>query len=206
MKRFRRAVFAAMASMAVVSSSSAQTPEETACMSSYKPENAIHWCTKLIESKKYEGQQLAVFHMQRGWLELGRDNYQIAISDLSEALRLRPPAYPGEIYSLAYRCRARALANVDLEAALRDCAKAIPPHGRNFRAFMARGMVHLRLNRNREALDDFTKAEQKTAEAYYLRSVAHARLGDKAEAEFELAQANRVDAAVTAKLRALGFK
>ena len=71
---------------------------------------------------------------------------------------------------------------------------------------MARGMVHLRLNRNREALDDLSKAELKTAEAYYLRSIAHARLGNKAEAEFELAQANKLDAAIAAKLSALGFK
>ncbi len=178
-------------------------------MSGNPADYAIKFCTHLIESKQYSGKQLGMFYMQRGWLELGRDNYQIAIGDLSETLNLNPDPYPAERYAKTYRCRARALANIDLADALRDCTEAIPDSPlamRNFRALVARGMVHLRLKRYREALEDLQKANYRWAEYHYLRSLAHAGAGNKAEAEADLALAMKNDRAVVAKLVALGFK
>lgn len=89
-------------------------------------------------------------------------------------------------------CWARAMANVDLDRALKDCNKALFFAGKDAKILDSRGMVHLRRGEYAFAIWDYNaaiKAEPDTAWSHYGRGIAELKLGKRAEGEADIALA-----------------
>jgi tetratricopeptide (TPR) repeat protein len=99
--------------------------------------------------------------------------------------------------ALNARCWARAMLNVDLDRALKDCNAALSASGRNAAVMDSRGMVRLRMGDYVRAIADYDealKAAPDVAWSYYGRGIAKLRLGKAAEGEADIAKAKTLDA------------
>jgi tetratricopeptide (TPR) repeat protein/predicted aspartyl protease len=99
--------------------------------------------------------------------------------------------------ALNARCWARAMLNVDLDRALKDCNAALSASGRNAAVMDSRGMVRLRMGDYARAIADYDealKAAPDVAWSYYGRGIAKLRLGKAAEGEADIAKAKTLDA------------
>lgn len=104
------------------------------------------------------------------------------------------------------RCWSRALANVDLDRALKDCNGALSamPHTAAF--LDSRGLVRLRMGNYAQAVTDYDEAIAKlpkSAWSHYGRGIAELRLGRAADGEADIAAAKAInpDIAEDAKKR-----
>ncbi len=93
------------------------------------------------------------------------------------------------------RCWARALANMDLSRALKDCNSALSavPHTPAY--LDSRGLVRLRMGDYAHAIADYDEvlaANGKTAWSLYGRGIARLRLGQKEAGEADIAKAREV--------------
>ena len=95
--------------------------DEEDCTRSSEPAMVIAACTRLIDSGQFTGRNLAIFHYDRGIAHKNKKDFDQALSDYSEAIRLDPN------YAHAYLNRGVLLADkreldramVDFEAAIR---------------------------------------------------------------------------------------
>jgi tetratricopeptide (TPR) repeat protein/predicted aspartyl protease len=95
------------------------------------------------------------------------------------------------------RCWARAMANVDLDRALKDCNAALSPDPHHASYLDSRAMVRLRMGDYARAIADYDaalKASPDSAWSHYGRGIAELRLGRKAEADADIAKARSLDA------------
>ena len=94
--------------------------DEEDCTSPSEPETVIAACTRLIESGQFAGHDLAVFHYDRGIAHKNNKDFDRAISDYSEAIRLDPN------YAHAYLNRGVLLADKrEIDRAIADFGAAI---------------------------------------------------------------------------------
>lgn len=94
------------------------------------------------------------------------------------------------------RCWTRAIANVDLDRAVKDCNSAISAGARKPAFLDSRGLVRLRLGDYARAVADYDealKAMPDIAWSHYGRGIAELRLGRKAEGEADIAKARALD-------------
>jgi tetratricopeptide (TPR) repeat protein len=92
------------------------------------------------------------------------------------------------------RCWIRAMANIELDLALRDCDRALEVDPGNAAVADSRGFVKLRLGRLDEAIADFNAAlgwQPRLAASLYGRGLAKLRKGDRVGGEADLAAARR---------------
>lgn len=106
------------------------------------------------------------------------------------------------------RCWARAMGNIDLDRALKDCNSALSamPHTASF--LDSRGMVRLRMGNYAQSLIDYDEALKRasdTAWTHYGRGVAELRLGRKAEGEADIAKAKSLDPDLEAEAKRRGI-
>ena len=95
---------------------------------------------------------------------------------------------------LALRCEIRAEANVELQRALTDCNEALAIEPGNERAFFARGLAFLRMERWTDAERDFTsllRISPTNPDALYGRGLARQRTHDIRSAARDIAAARR---------------
>ncbi len=95
------------------------------------------------------------------------------------------------------RCWARALANIEIDRALKDCNAALSamPHTAGF--LDSRGLVRLRMGAYAQAVTDYDEAIKtmpKSAWSHYGRGIAELRLGRKADGDADIAKAKEIDA------------
>lgn len=136
----------------------------------------------------------------------------------AEALQLRAQAFtqnltllneriseaPNNASLLNNRCWLRVINDVDLPLALADCNAAILADAENSAALDSRGLVHLKLRNYQAALQDYEAAVAKDGErGHYLygRGLARMGLGQAAEGEADLIEAERLEPGVTAAYR-----
>lgn len=120
----------------------------------------------------------------RGTAYYAAGDYDHAIADFTAAMT-GDPAVDLEAY--AGRCRARAWAGKDSEAALKDCDLG---DSAEFDVLDSRAVIELRLGRSQAAWDDFNKAAESRPDdaiAIYGRGVAAGRLGRDGEADRQAA-------------------
>ncbi len=110
---------------------------------------------------------------------------------------------------LAARCHVRAMANIELPAALRDCNQA-PEYGSGDEgAMLARGLAHLRLERWAEPAADFGQVvawNPRDAPALYGRGITRLRQGDRENGERDLAAARRYAFDIAHDFEAIGIR
>ena len=94
--------------------------DEEDCTRSSEPATVIAACTRLIESGQFTGHNLAIFHYDRGIAHKNKKDFDQALSDYSEAIRLDPN------YAHAYLNRGVLLADKrEIDRAMADFEAAI---------------------------------------------------------------------------------
>ena len=104
-------------------------------------------------------------------------------------------ALPSSATTLGARCWTRAMANIELELALKDCTRAMAIDPENAAVADSLGLVELRLGHLDAAIAHFDKAIEwgpSNAPSYYVRGIARLRKGEREAGERDLAKARRL--------------
>ena len=116
---------------------------------------------------------------------------------------------PDSIQFLTARCRARAVAEIELTEALRDCNLALKLEPENSMATEARALLKLRMGRWDEAIadyDDLLGWLQNHPGAHYGRGIAKLRKGDKPGGDQDLTLAKRYGFDTETEFTLMGFR
>ena len=142
---------------------------------------------------------------QRGNVYSDQGALDQAIADYDKALQLKPK----NARALANRCRARALANKELDKALADCNASLGLKGAgNGRALSARGLVHFRASAWDKALADLDAAAgllPKAASVLYVRGIVKLKMGNSVGGTSDLAAAKALDASIATQYAGFGI-
>lgn len=132
----------------------------------------------------------AVALTMRGFAKAELGNYPLAMGDFDAAWKLAPES--PNAWSNA--CWGRALANVDLDLALRLCNGAVKADPTGNKGYDTRAFLHLRRGEFDAAASDYTRAihEYRTASSLFGRAIAKSRLG-QADAQTDLDAALGLD-------------
>ena len=179
-----------VAASTIISPAGAQTAQQWKCTGN--PDIAwdqqIAGCTDTIQSGKYSGAGLAWAYGNRGRSYRVKKDYDRAIADFSEAIRLDPKiakaynerggAYYGKKdydraiadyseairlnpkYAHAYsgRCWDRAIIGADLQGALADCNESLRLQPNDSNTLNSRGLVQFKLKSFDLAIADYSAA------------------------------------------------
>ena len=149
------------------------------------PELRVKGCTALIQI----GSNLALAFSNRGRAYVSLNQYDRAIADYTEAIRLEPTAL-----RYVMRCDARKMAG-QLQAALQDCDEAVRLQPNDANKIDSRGETYLKLGKFDAAISDFDaalKLNPKHAAALYSRGVARLKKGDLSRGNADIAAAKLI--------------
>jgi len=153
---------------------------------------------------------LALAYLARGTAHVRTGDATRAEPDYREAIRLDSiPIDSGQKEVPLYndRCWARAVAKIDLDAALADCNEALRLRPDFVPALDSRAFVHMRGERFREAIADYDAAIMGSPQnpwSLYGRGIAKLRLGDTVGAQTDIAASKAVQD-VAPEFAAYGF-
>jgi tetratricopeptide (TPR) repeat protein len=153
---------------------------------------------------------LALAYLARGTAHVHMGDATRAEPDYREAIRLDSIPIDGgqkEVPLYNDRCWARAVAKIDLDAALADCNEALKLRPDFVPALDSRAFVHMRGDRFREAMADYDAAIKGSPQnpwSLYGRGIAKLRLGDTAGAQADIAASKAVQD-VASEFAAYGF-
>lgn len=125
----------------------------------------------------------------------GQGHYAAAISHFDEALALRKD----DVRFLAARCWARMGEGRDLDQAMTDCNRAADLAPDFATARLNRGMVRLKQQNDRAAVQDFTRAldiDSDLPVGLFGRGLAYLRLKDEPRGEADIRAARRMNATI----------
>jgi tetratricopeptide (TPR) repeat protein len=154
------------------------------------PDLAIGACTAIIQSGQETTQGLARAFNNRGIAYRDKRDYDRAIQDLDEAIRLDP----NNAFAFNNRCFARAIVN-RFQGAVADCNESLrlrPGYGN---ALESRGLAYLKLKKLDLALADYDAALEvipKNAFSLYGRGMTKWLKRDKAGANADIAAAKQI--------------
>lgn len=134
--------------------------------------------------------------------QIGRAKDGVATLDAAIAER------PGDPGLLNERCWVKGSRNVVLDAALKDCTKAIELADSPAAALDSRAMVYFRMDRLDDALADLDAALDivpDQASSLFLRGIVCKRLGRSAEAADDLAGARLIDPQIDTQFKGYGI-
>jgi lipoprotein NlpI len=131
----------------------AQTDDVRKCIEEKNPDLTIHYCTRAIHSGRLSDRELSDTFHGRG-IAYGRiGEYDPAIQDFDQALRLNPTnADAFNNRGLAYQLKK------DYDRAVKDYDQALRLNPNNAEAFENRGRVRFFQGKFAEAVPDFAKA------------------------------------------------
>jgi len=155
------------------------------------PDVAISGCTKVIESKKWSGANLARAYVARGIAYEDKQDYPHAIAEYSEAIKLDPKDARG--YN--NRCSAHDSQN-ELDLAIADCNQAIVLDPKLSRAYINRGVAYYHKLDYDRAIADYNQAivlDGKYAPAFQKRGLAYDDKQDYVHAIADYNQALSLD-------------
>jgi len=116
-------------------------------------------------------------------------DYENALDSLGRALET----------GLAHRCLSRALAGLELDAALKDCDTVLQISASDETAQHARGVVEFRQAKWQAALTDFNLVlsnHPNTAESLFMKGVVERRMGNASAGDIDIAAAAKIDSHV----------
>jgi len=155
----------------------AQNAEQWNCRGDANDLDAqIKGCTQAIQSGKYRGKNLAWAYSNRGSVYDYQHDFDRAIADLNEAIRLDPDSVA------AYQNRAASYRNTgQLDRALTDLNRAAQLDPKAPRTFLSRGIIYFKLGEMALSIADYDtslRLDPKFVPSLYGRGVAKLRLGD----------------------------
>jgi len=195
MKAWRRGALGAvmMAPMTVLPAAAWTEDQVDWCADGgFPPHMQIRGCTAAIQSGTWSGKGLAFIYVNRGNAYYLEHDYDQAIADYDQAIRLDPQ----NADYFASRCRGRVLVGRDLPAALMDCSESLRLRPADTATLVSRGLVQLRLGAFDKALEDYGAAvaqNGRDAEALYGRGIARIKSGDAAGGEADIAAARAIE-------------
>jgi len=190
MKRTAIAAGLAVVLMAAYAPAHAQSaPDSDAChgRNNASYDQIIAGCTAVIQSGHQSGQDLANAYFNRGLAHSLKLEYDPAIADLSQVVKLSPnDAEAFDQRGFDY------FGKQDFDKALADFNRAIGLDAKSFRAYQNRGAVYNAKGQFDKAVADFTRAiglDPHVGQIYYSRAIAYDKLGqhDKAQADYDQA-------------------
>jgi tetratricopeptide (TPR) repeat protein len=146
------------------------------CDKATTPDVAINYCTQAIESRQLSGKGLALVFYKRGNAYYGKGDYDRAILDYNQAIRLNPR----DANSFFNRGAAYAR-KADYDRAIQDYDEAIRLNPNNADAFSNRGAAYAGKGDYDRAIEDYDEAARLNpihANALYGRGNAYRRKGD----------------------------
>jgi lipoprotein NlpI len=158
----------------------------------FPPDQVIAGCTAGIESGRWSGKELAVAYNNRGGARNMNGDFDDAIEDFDEAIRLDPK------YALAFNNRGSAWIGMgDFDHAIGDFNQAIALDPKYALAYNHRGTAWIAKGDLDRAIGDFNEAirlEPKYAPAYNNRGGAWMAKGDFERSISDHSEAIRFDA------------
>jgi tetratricopeptide (TPR) repeat protein len=136
----------------------------------------IKGCTRAIESGKYHGKNLAWAYTNRGSVYDYLRDFDHALADLDEAIRLDPDSIA------AYQNRAASYRNTGrLDRALADLNRVAELAPNDARTFLSRGIIYFKLGQTERSIADYDtslRLNPNFTASLYGRGVAKLKLGD----------------------------
>jgi tetratricopeptide (TPR) repeat protein len=158
---------------------------------SFSVEEIISGCTAVLQADGESAASRAAAHYNRGIAYAGRKDYDGAIADYNEAIRLNPS------YALAYFDRGNAyFAKRDYDLAIAGYSEAIRLDPSYPFAYFNRGTAYYNKRHYDLAIadyGDFIRLDPKQAIAYSKRGLAYAALGRRKEAIADFVRALSLD-------------
>jgi tetratricopeptide (TPR) repeat protein len=184
----RAVVILALAAIFGFFTPSASADDRSTCETMWKtaPDEAIAACTRLIATRR----GLAIAYRFRGLAYNYRGDFNLAVADLNEAIRL------GVRYSAVYNDRGWAYAELgDYDLAIVDLNEAIRLDPKNFFAYGNRGWAFSSKGDYDRAIPDLTESIRLNPRSapYYTRAVAYKGKGDYEHAIADFSEAIRLD-------------
>jgi len=167
------------------------------------PEASISGCTAMIQSGKYTGEELASVFNNRGIAHSRNGEFELAVQDYDQAIRLSPNFFN----ALSGRCWNRAIVGRDLADAVADCDRALAINPTITYTRGSRGFAYLKLDNYGAAIADFDaalKAHPEDAPSLYGRGLAKRAKGDATGAIADIAAAQRLDPKISQKYTGWG--
>jgi len=140
------------------------------------PDQVIALCTKQIKSGRLRGQDLEWAYSSRGEAHRNKGNFELAIADYDEAIKLRPE-YAGHLISRALTYERKK----DFQHSLDDYSAAIKIEPNNSSYFNFRAATYMAADDSRRAIADYSEALRlKPDYPYYFffRASAYLSVGD----------------------------
>jgi tetratricopeptide (TPR) repeat protein len=216
---------------------SAQSPDQLRkwCFEDASHDQTIQGCGAVLRANRETPQDSANAYFNRGAAYAGKLQYERAIQDFDQAIKLSPTFSRAlQLRGLAWankrqfdralkdydeairlksdeastfenRCTAR-IAVKQLEQALADCNEALRLKPDS--ALQSRGLVYLKLGRLDAALADFEaalKRDPKDAVALFGRGIARRKKGDKAGGDLDISAAKVASGSVADYFARLGI-
>jgi lipoprotein NlpI len=154
-------------------------------------EEAIAACSRAIGSGRWRGPDLAKAFNNRGTAYYAKGDYDLAIADYNEAIRLDPK------YSFAYNNLGNAYrANGDYDRAVANYNAAIRLDRKSVAAYYNRASAYYGKGDKNGAIADYSEAirlDPKSPYAYRERGLAHLYSGTLAKALADVSQASKLD-------------
>ena len=155
------------------------------------PDRSIAGCTRLLQGRSETAHNRAVAYSNRGAAYNDKGDYDRAIADFNEAIRLDPT------YTNAYNNRGKAYNRKgDYDRAIADFNEAIRLDPTYTYAYNGRGNAHDEKGDHDRAIADFNEAIRLNPTyvyAYYNRGAAYFRKGDYDRAIVDLNEVIRLD-------------
>lgn len=161
------------------------------CAAISDPDQALPYCNAAIESGQLSPEELAVTLINRGVSYSKKGNYDRAIPDFDQAIRLNP----GLAY--AFACRGTVYSyKGNYDRAIQDYDEAIRLDPSNVKTLYDRGTAYgYKGNFDRAILnyDQAIRLNPNYAKAFYNRGQAKRKLGDTAGGDADIAKAKQLD-------------
>jgi tetratricopeptide (TPR) repeat protein len=182
----------------------AQTQQQLKwCNGEGTTEQQIVGCTAAIESGNFTGKALAIAYTRRGAAYFDDMQYDRAIQDLGEAIRLNPQD-PDGFYNraLAYKNKS------EYDRAIQDFDQVIRLNPNSAEAFNKRGEAYQMKGQRDRAVQDFSEAirlNPQYADAFSNRAIVYQGRGEYDRAIRDFDQAIRINPRDAQAIRNRGF-
>jgi tetratricopeptide (TPR) repeat protein len=189
---YRAVAMAALLLAGPIAPALAQSPKDWKCTgnSDIPPDQQITGCTNAIQSGKYSGKNLKWAYLNRGNVYRAKGDYDHAIADYSEAIRLNPE------FAVTYINRGLVyFSKRDDDSAIADYSEAIRLNSKDAKAYYNRGLAYFAKGNLDRAIADFSEAirfNPNNADAYKDRGSIYDAKGDFGRAITDYTEAIRL--------------
>jgi len=174
------------------------------CYGDATNDQTIQGCDAIIKSGRETPLMQAAAFSSRGVAYENKGQYDLAIQDYSQAIKLNP--YHANAF--ANRCGARAIVG-QLQAALADCNESLRLRPNDASTLDSRGFTYLKLGQFDAAIADYDSAlriDPKKPYSLFGRGVARRKKGDLAGGGADIAAAKAIKSDIAEVFAKFGLK